>query len=324
MFAYTVTNQATNFFFEVGLPFLTRAFASVRSGKRRLSLSGASVGNSKKKRVGFEDDKNGAARDEREFLERVRREVSLPQYTLPEDYDEMVAQFGYIALWSTIWPLAPLMSLLNNIFEFPSDAFKIVTHFRHPLPQRTDTIGPWLDCLSFLAWLSALTNSALVYLFRPQGAATTTSTATSAAAAAVPAAGHAEIQRATMREVLARTLFIALAASHGFILLRAVVRHVLERVMWYGSEEKKRLDDAAREVKEEYVRNIQRRGSIDGGGAPPLGLGADLTTEPTTTSVPLPSVVAEEGPQRAETPSGDEFWKFDEGLDEIRKGIKDS
>lgn len=104
MFAYTVTDQAVNFFFEVGLPFLTRAYSSVRSGKRRPSLSGAG---SKKKRVGFEDDKNGAARDEREFLERIRREVSLPQYELPEDYNEMVAQFGYVALWSTIWPLAP-------------------------------------------------------------------------------------------------------------------------------------------------------------------------------------------------------------------------
>ncbi len=166
------------------------------------------------------------------------------------------------------------MALLNNIFEFPSDAFKIVTHFRHPLPQRTDTIGPWLDCLSFLAWLSALTNSALIYLFRPQGTATTTSTTrTSAAAATVPAAGHVEIQRANMQEVLARTLFIALAASHGFILLRAVVRHVLERVMWYGSEEKKRLDTAAREVKEQYVQSIQRRGSTSSGGTPPLGLG---------------------------------------------------
>ena len=216
------------------------------------------------------------------------------------------------------------MALVNNIFEFPSDAFKIVTHFRRPLPQRTDTIGPWLDCLSFLAWLSALTNSALVYLFRPQGTATTTSTTgTSAAAAAVPAAGQVEIQRANMKEVLARTLFIALAASHGFILLRAVVRHVLERVMWYGSEEKKRLDDAAREVKEEYVQTIQRRGSIGGGGTPSLGLGATPSTESTTASAPLPSVVAEEG-QRAETSSGDEFWQFDEGLDEIRKGIKDS
>lgn len=110
MFAYTVTNQATNLFLEVGLPFLTRAYASVRAGKRRLSFSGAGAGNSKKKRVGFEDDKNGAARDEREFLERVRREVSLPQYTLFEDYNEMVDQFGYIALWSTIWPLAPCKS----------------------------------------------------------------------------------------------------------------------------------------------------------------------------------------------------------------------
>lgn len=217
------------------------------------------------------------------------------------------------------------MSLLNNIFEFPSDAFKIVTHFRHPLPQRTDTIGPWLDCLSFLAWLSALTNSALVYLFHPQGRATNTSTIrTSAAAAAVPAADHVEIQRADMQEVLARTLFIALAASHGFILLRALVRHVLEHVMWYGSEEKKRLDDAAREVKEQYVRSIQRRGSLDIGGIPPLDSGATPSTESTTTFVPLPSVVVAEEGQGAETSSGDEFWQIDEGLDEIRKGIKDS
>jgi len=120
-----------------------------------------------------------------------------------------------------------------------------------------------------------------------------------------------------MQVVLARTLFIALAASHGFILLRAVVRHVLERVMWYGSEEKKRLDDAAREVKAQYVQSIQRRdGGGDGGGTPPLGLGATPGTESTTASAP-------EG-QRAETPFGDEFWQFDEGLDEIRKGIKDS
>jgi anoctamin-10 len=107
MFAYMVTNQVSNFFMEVGLPFLTRAFVSVRAGKRRPSLSGASAATQKKKRVGFDDERSGAARDEREFLERVRREVSLPQYDLFEDYDEMITQFGYVALWSTIWPLAP-------------------------------------------------------------------------------------------------------------------------------------------------------------------------------------------------------------------------
>ena len=59
------------------------------------------------------------------------------------------------------------MSLLNNWLELRSDAFKIAVHARRPIPSRTDTIGPWLDALSFLTWLAALTNSALVYLFRP-------------------------------------------------------------------------------------------------------------------------------------------------------------
>ena len=116
MFAYTVTNQATDFFTEIGLPFLTRAFTLVRSGKYRSSLFGMGMGAPKKKRVGFEDDKNGAARDEREFLERVRREVSLPQYELFGDYNEMVTQFGYVALWSTIWPLAPGPSPSQPLF----------------------------------------------------------------------------------------------------------------------------------------------------------------------------------------------------------------
>jgi anoctamin-10 len=107
MFAYMVTNQASNLFMEVCLPFLMRAFVSLREGKLRPPPSSGSAATPKKKRVGFDDETPGAARDEREFLERVRREVSLPQYVLFEDYDEMVTQFGYVALWSTIWPLAP-------------------------------------------------------------------------------------------------------------------------------------------------------------------------------------------------------------------------
>ncbi|KAF8267790.1 DUF590-domain-containing protein [Lactarius quietus] len=283
MFAYTVTNQATDFFTEVGLPFLTRAFTLARSGKYRSSLFGIGIGGTpKKKRVGFEDDKNGAARDEREFLERVRREVSLPQYELFGDYDEMVTQFGYVALWSTIWPLAPVMALLNNIVEFRSDAFKVVTHFRRPLPKRTDTIGPWLNCLSFLSWLSALTNSALVFLFHnPHRGAS-------------PDADASESPRPPTCAVVSRALFIAFAASHGYIILRVAVRHLLERVMWIGSAEKARMDTTAREVRKQYLQSVSQGTSAQG-----------------QTSAPLP-------------PPPGEFWQFDEGLDEIRKGIKDA
>ncbi|EEB86913.1 hypothetical protein MPER_15968, partial [Moniliophthora perniciosa FA553] len=44
-------------------------------------------------------------------------ELSLPPYDIFLDFREMVIQFGYVALWSTIWPLAPLMAFINNILE---------------------------------------------------------------------------------------------------------------------------------------------------------------------------------------------------------------
>lgn len=119
MFAFTVTNQVVNTFLEIGLPFILRAVASARSGKG-LSLAApaagasSSNGNSKKKRVMFEDqsgdpeaDRLALEGEEREFMDRVRREVALPPYDLFADYSEMVTQFGYVSLWSTIWPLAP-------------------------------------------------------------------------------------------------------------------------------------------------------------------------------------------------------------------------
>lgn len=124
MFAFTVTNQVVNTFLEIGLPFVLRAVENVRSG-RGFSFAppttGANAG-AKKKRVMFEDEasenevaKNANGKEEREFMERVRREVALPEYTLFADYSEMVTQFGYVALWSTIWPLAPGGSALSCV-----------------------------------------------------------------------------------------------------------------------------------------------------------------------------------------------------------------
>lgn len=68
-------------------------------------------GGGKKKRVVFEDEQEKGGLEEREFLERVRKEVALPEYELFGDYSEMVTQFGYVVLWSTIWPLASGTSL---------------------------------------------------------------------------------------------------------------------------------------------------------------------------------------------------------------------
>lgn len=104
MFAYTVTNQIVNSFTEVGLPYIMRFISTFRNGKSAPKPS--SPTGEPKKRVVFEDEKERGGMEERVFLDKVREEVSLPEYDLFADYSEMVIQFGYVVLWSTIWPLA--------------------------------------------------------------------------------------------------------------------------------------------------------------------------------------------------------------------------
>lgn len=299
MFAITVTNQVVNTFLEVGLPYVMRAVESVRSGRGLVLPS--SAGGSKKKRVSFEDEADGGSAngvegaEEREFMERVRREVALPEYTLFADYSEMVTQFGYVALWSTIWPLAPVMSLVNNWLEMRSDAFKIAVHTRRPIPARTDTIGPWLDTLAFLTWAAALSNSALVYLFRPTDHCKAVGTTLQHQHPHTAGAG------ASTRQLLTSAAVVALAASHGYLVLRAVVRHVLERLMWKGSAEEREAERLETEVKQTYLRSI--------------GV-ADVAEGSLTDSKMLR--------QNGEAAEAEAFWERDEGLDELSKGVKDT
>ena len=124
MFAYTVTAQVTDTFTEIGLPFLLRWFDAFKKGK--LTMKGlVSFGNggdsaSLKKRVVFEDEKEKGGMEERAFLDSVREEAALPEYDIFVDYNEMVVQFGYVVLWSSIWPLAggesPILFTYFSIF----------------------------------------------------------------------------------------------------------------------------------------------------------------------------------------------------------------
>jgi len=300
MFAFTVTNQVVATITDIGLPYILRAVESFRNGKG--FRSGSAKGHSKKKRVAFDDEPVGQdahGREEREFLEHVRSEVALPEYDVFSDYGEMVTQFGYVALWSTTWPLAPVMSLINNYIEMRSDAFKIAVHTRRPLPIRTDTIGPWLESLSFLTWLSAITNSALVYLFRRhdhQEHELGTTMNTNLMDESQHLNHHHPNGHAATRDLLISALLIALLSSHGYLIVRAAVRHILTRALWTGSKEKGEGERAEREVKEKYLSSL--------GQCPP-----DDKLKCETTS------------EKDEWAS---FWATDEGMDDIGKMVKDA
>ena len=343
MFAFTVTNQVVGTFLEVGLPFILRAVASFRNGKKPQPTPGSP--NGVKKRVVFEDEKEKGGMEEREFLDGVRRQVELPEYELFQDYSEMVTQFGYVALWSTIWPLASgllaflsrsciytdtsrtVMALLNNFLELRSDAFKMTVHHRRPIPIRTDTIGPWLEALTFLTWLSALTNSALVYLFCPSSQAkcsvasginSTHLDKVHQRLFSVTGAGEPDANSAT-RELLITALLIALVASHGYLLVRVVVRHIIEMVFWKQSEEVKERESEDRHLKEKFLAQFVHSG--EEGEVLPAGPDKEVEEETVVGDEPSGPIDPPVPPLVPEGVPG--FWDHDEGLDEISRVSKE-
>ncbi|PKY05745.1 DUF590-domain-containing protein [Aspergillus campestris IBT 28561] len=170
---FTVTAQAVNFAMETIVPILKQRLMREYKAynRRKLAQAGAGEQSDEKKAppITFNDHK-----DETEFLKRVRNEAELEDYDVTDDLREMCIQFGYLALFSTTWPLVPVSFLVNNWIELRSDFFKICVECKRPTPQRADTIGPWLDSLGFLSWTGSITSSALVYMFnvRPNGAPT--------------------------------------------------------------------------------------------------------------------------------------------------------
>lgn len=161
VFYFTVTAQIVNFATEVVVPYAKRqGFMKYREmqSKRAQKNGGA------RPAVGVDD-----VAEEKEFLARVRSEVGLDVYDVTTDLREMIIQYGYLALFSVVWPLVPVSFLVNNWIELRADAAKICVGMQRPTPWRADTIGPWLDSLGFLSWLGSITMAAIVFLFSNDG-----------------------------------------------------------------------------------------------------------------------------------------------------------
>jgi anoctamin-10 len=161
VFYFTVTAQVVNLAMELIVPYLKRrGFSKIKEiqSERAVRNGGSSPA------PAVNDPPEDAA-----FLKRVRQEAELDVYDVTADLREMVLQFGYLSLFSVVWPLTAVSFLINDWIELRADAIKICVEMQRPIPWRADTIGPWLDSLGFLTWLGTLTTSALVYLFSNDG-----------------------------------------------------------------------------------------------------------------------------------------------------------
>jgi anoctamin-10 len=102
--------------------------------------------------------------------------------------------------------------------------------YRRPVPQRADSIGPWLNNITFLSWLGTLTTSTLVYLF--QG-------------------GDFNLQ--CDKTMVVHLLATILVAEHGYWVVDRAIS-ALSRRVWTTGEINVRKEEYS--VRRRYLQNI--------------------------------------------------------------------
>ncbi|XP_069907049.1 anoctamin-10 isoform X2 [Oryctolagus cuniculus] len=79
-----------------------------------------------------------------------------------DDYLELFLQFGYVSLFSCVYPLAAAFAVLNNFTEVNSDALKMCRVFKRPFAEPSANIGVWQLAFETMSVISVVTNCALI------------------------------------------------------------------------------------------------------------------------------------------------------------------
>ncbi|KAF9110472.1 hypothetical protein BGX27_006296 [Mortierella sp. AM989] len=221
--AFMISNQVISFFTETIFPWATR---NLKKGAYKIQKEVSGALHQEEHCLNGGEEFGGQDPDDtKQFLKDVINQVGLTVYDVNEDYGEMIDQFGYITLFSVIWPLTGLCAFINNWIELRSDAAKICFHTRRPIPSRTDSIGPWIDNLEHLTWFSSLTNASILYLFREvmvhHAEAISSSTSTTIGLVASDIGSRLSISM---------LLVCLLASEHVYLGLRWAVKTILESI----------------------------------------------------------------------------------------------
>jgi hypothetical protein len=81
---------------------------------------------------------------------------------LSTEYSTKVIQLGYVLLFSSPFPLAPILAWFNNIVEIRVDLYKFLKLYRRPFVENADAIGAWQKIITMIVFLSTVSNSVII------------------------------------------------------------------------------------------------------------------------------------------------------------------
>jgi hypothetical protein len=71
-------------------------------------------------------------------------------------------RYGYVALFSPCFPLAPFFAFLNNVSEVRGDAWKLCRAYQRPAARAQEDIGTWFGVLNTIGFAAVLTNATMI------------------------------------------------------------------------------------------------------------------------------------------------------------------
>lgn len=110
------------------------------------------VGASKK------NEGRGNSHDGQYFHSSILEDADKDDYELFDDYIEMIIQMGYITMFASAYPLAPIVAFLANLVEMRLDVFKLTFISKRPRSVPSSNIGTWNMLIKVIVWMSAITN----------------------------------------------------------------------------------------------------------------------------------------------------------------------
>lgn len=99
---------------------------------------------------------------QRDYINAKKVEIELPKYEDFDDYLEIIINFGYITLFASAFPMAPLYTLIFHYVEIKQDIWKLYNVYQRPLPFKVNGLGSWLGVMNIMSIIAIMSNIVLV------------------------------------------------------------------------------------------------------------------------------------------------------------------
>lgn len=152
-FYFIVTNQVIGSVLKFGLPLILTP--AIEFAKKIIS--------GKKSKLEAEENP-----EEKPYLDRVRRASLLPEYSVDDSFRDIALQFGYVAVFGSIWTLAPLVCIFFNVLTFKLEEWRLASglYFKPVVARKIDSIYPWNIAFFFLVWLGSIVSPLVASFYR--------------------------------------------------------------------------------------------------------------------------------------------------------------